>query len=112
MQNQQSIREQLVQRYQDIEIRLGKITRDVRHSEEPLLADFADQATQRENDEVLNALDDSMRAELEQIERTLLRMEAGAYGICETCGHKIAAKRLAALPHATRCVGCEESLGD
>lgn len=111
MQNQEAIREQLVQRYSEIENRLSKITREVRHSEEPLLADFADQATQRENDEVLNALDDSIRAEMEQIEHTLWRMEEGNYGICEMCGKLIAPKRLAALPHATRCVSCEESLG-
>jgi DnaK suppressor protein len=110
MQNPQVIREQLVQRYNEIENRLGKITREVRHAEEPLAADFADQATQRENDEVLNALDDSIRAEMQQIERTLWRIEEGHYGICELCGHQIAPKRLAALPYATRCVGCEESL--
>lgn len=111
MQDFQTIRQQLLNRYSEIENRLGKITNAVRHTEEPLAADFADQATQRENDEVLNALDDSIRAEMTRIEHTLLRMEEGAYGICENCGQPIARKRLEALPYAIRCVACEEHAG-
>lgn len=111
MQDFQTIRQNLLNRYAEIEGRLGKITNAVRHAEEPLPADFAEQATQRENDEVLNALDGSIRAEMERIERTLLRMEDGVYGICESCGKPIASKRLEALPYANRCVACEERLG-
>lgn len=107
MERQETIRKKLLNRYTEIQNRLVKITRDVRHSEEPLLADFAEQATQRENDEVLNALDNSIRGEMRRIEQTLLQMRAGRYGRCEICGKRIAAKRLAALPYATRCVSCE-----
>lgn len=108
MQRHETIRKKLLNRYAEIQNRLVKITRDVRHSEEPLLADFAEQATQRENDEVLNALDNSIRSEMNRIEQTLLQMNAGRYGLCEVCGKRIAAKRLEALPYATRCVNCEE----
>ncbi len=110
MRNQEKIRQQLLARYAQIGGRLEKITRDVRHTDEPLFADFAEQAAQRENDEVLSALDDSMRAEMRQLEQTLARLEAGAYGICEMCEQPIAKPRLAALPYAVRCVSCEESL--
>lgn len=34
------------------------------------------------------------------------------YGICEDCGENIPEKRLAAVPHATRCVGCQKSAED
>lgn len=110
MRNQEKIRQQLLSRYAQIGGRLDKITRDVRHEEEPLLADFAEQAAQRENDEVLSALDDSIRAEMRQIEQTLLRLEDGVYGICEMCEQPIGKPRLAALPYALRCVSCEEKL--
>ncbi len=36
------------------------------------------------------------------------RVHAGRYGICETCGRRIPARRLAALPEARHCVGCAE----
>jgi DnaK suppressor protein len=80
----------------------------VRRKDEPLDADFAEQAVERENDEVLDALDHSIRAEMAQIQTTLQRLEAGEYGICESCKKKIPLKRLAALPHASRCVACAE----
>lgn len=108
MQDFQAIRQQLTARHDAIQRRLQSITRDLRHTNQPLNADFAEQATEAENDQVLDALDTSIRSELEQIENTLARMDVGEYGICEVCGNPIAKKRLAALPHATRCIGCEE----
>lgn len=108
MQDYETIRQQLTARQITIQQRLQKITRDVQHVNEPLNADFAEQAVQRENDEVLDALDNSIRAELEQIQATLQRLDEGTYGVCESCGKPIPLKRLEALPHATRCVACAE----
>ena len=45
--------------------------------------------------------------ERRQIQAARDRIRAGHYGLCDTCGHAIAAARLAALPWATRCVGCQ-----
>ena len=108
MPDYQPIRQQLTTRHGEIRQRLDKITREVRHVNQPLNADFAEQAVEAENDQVLDALDHSIRAEMEQIENTLTRMDKGLYGICEGCGKPIAARRLEALPHATRCIQCEE----
>ena len=108
MQKQQAIREKLTARYAEIQARLVRIISDERHANKPLDADFAEQAVERENDEVLAALDDSIRAEMAQIEKTLARLDSGEYGICENCGGAIAPKRLEALPHAARCIACEE----
>jgi RNA polymerase-binding protein DksA len=108
MQDYEPIRQQLTARYAAIQQRLQKITRDVQHVNEPLNADFAEQAVQRENDEVLDALDNSIRAELAQLQATLQRLDNGTYGVCESCGKPISLKRLEALPHASRCVACAE----
>lgn len=108
MPDYQPIRQQLATRHGEIQQRLEKITREVRHVNQPLNADFAEQAVETENDQVLDALDHSIRAEMEQIENTLARMDEGLYGVCEACGKPIAARRLEALPHAVRCVHCEE----
>lgn len=45
--------------------------------------------------------------ELQDIDAALLRIRGGTYGICETCGEKIASDRLDASPCAKRCVGCQ-----
>ncbi|HWQ32864.1 MAG TPA: TraR/DksA C4-type zinc finger protein [Blastocatellia bacterium] len=110
MQEYEPIRQQLLKRYREINERLSRITQDVRHTKEPLAADFEEQAIERENDEVLTALDDSIRRELRQIQVTLGRLDRGEYGICESCGRKIPLKRLRALPFASRCVACAEEV--
>ena len=43
---------------------------------------------------------------LVQIEAALTRLEAGAFGRCQTCGKAIAPERLEALPWALDCVDC------
>lgn len=103
-----TIRKQLTARHSQILNRLEKISLDRRHVNQPLNADSEEQAIELENDQVLDALDGQIRAELKQIERTLARMDEGMYGKCEDCGKAIAAKRLEALPHTTRCIDCEE----
>lgn len=108
MQEYSEIRDNLTARYQAIQDRLQKISGDVQHKNEPLNADFAEQAIQRENDEVLDALDQSIRLEMAQIEATLKRLDEGNYGICAKCEKKIPIKRLAALPYASLCVQCAE----
>ena len=50
-----------------------------------------------------------MRAEtLTRISEALVRLEAGEYGTCLSCGGDITKRRLRALPFAVRCQGCEE----
>jgi RNA polymerase-binding transcription factor DksA len=85
---------------------MGSITSDRRHERDPLERDFAEQATQREGDEVLDALDESGRRELAQVRAALARMEAGSYGECVVCGEEIPPARLRAVPTATTCVAC------
>ncbi len=108
MKEPKALRLQLTTRYAELRERLARISNDERRASEPLDADFAEQAVERENDEVLTALDGSIRAEMAQLEKTLARLDSGDYGVCESCGKAIAPKRLEALPFATRCVACEE----
>ena len=79
-------------------------------SENPLAADFAEQAVERQNDEVLNALEQAAKQEIKKINHALARIEAGEYGICIECGEPIPEKRLIALPYTEHCVACAEKL--
>jgi len=45
---------------------------------------------------------------LAQSERALARIEAGTYGLCESCGQPIGKARLKAFPRATLCVSCKQ----
>lgn len=43
---------------------------------------------------------------LNKVEHALVRVGAGSYGICESCGDAIPVARLEVLPYATTCVNC------
>jgi DnaK suppressor protein len=45
---------------------------------------------------------------LGQGERALGRIDAGTYGVCESCGKPIGKARLLAFPRATLCVECKQ----
>lgn len=64
----------------------------------------ADNATdvmeQQRNMALMNTLEERQR----DIERALVRLEEGKYGICERCGKPIAPERLEALPFVTLCI--------
>jgi DnaK suppressor protein len=99
-------RQQLLDRLAVLERRVGRITEDLRHESDPLEHDFEEQATQREGEEVLGALDEAGRRELDSIRAALARIDAGSYGTCRRCGEPIAAARLRVLPTALDCVSC------
>jgi DnaK suppressor protein len=104
--SQDEIRQQLLQRKQELQQRSGKVSSDLRREGEALVADFADQAVQTQNDEVLQAIGASGAREIQQIDRALERLKAGTYGICQRCGQIIAPGRLKAIPYATHCATC------
>ena len=46
---------------------------------------------------------------LEQVEASIERLQAGTYGACQQCGHKIDMERLKAVPYAALCIECAEA---
>ena len=54
------------------------------------------------------ALTHNTRELLEQTLHALARIEAGTYGVCESCGKPIGKARLQAFPRATLCVACKQ----
>ncbi|HEV2451092.1 MAG TPA: TraR/DksA C4-type zinc finger protein [Streptosporangiaceae bacterium] len=54
------------------------------------------------------ALTQNSRELLAQNERALARIDAGTYGVCESCGQPIGKARLQAFPRATLCVACKQ----
>lgn len=88
--------------------RVEALEKDIHHTEEPVEKDFAEQATQSENDEVMNALDDEAKTAIIQIDNALLRVQNGTFGVCETCGNQINENRLQVIPFANLCITCAE----
>lgn len=68
-------------------------------------ADTGAKTFQREHD---LALAYNTRDLLAMSERAIERMDAGTYGVCESCGQAIGKARLQAFPRATLCVTCKQ----
>jgi len=71
-------------------------------------ADFAEQAAERQNDDVLHALLAEAEEGLRQVGRARLRLSEGGYGLCQRCGGEIEQARLQALPAAEFCLACAD----
>jgi len=52
------------------------------------------------------ALETQKRNSLAGVEHALRKIDAGTYGICDSCGQPIDPARLEALPHAVLCMTC------
>ncbi len=101
---------QLDQVRRGLEEQLGKLTHRVgkieTHLRAPALKDSQEQATEAENDEVLERLSEAERQEIADIRAALARIDDGTYAVCSACGDEIAAGRLLAVPSTRVCVSC------
>ena len=68
-------------------------------------ADAGTRAFEREHE---LALSQNAQDLLDQGEHALARIDAGTYGVCESCGQPIGKARLQAFPRATLCVACKQ----
>jgi RNA polymerase-binding transcription factor len=73
---------------------------EVRDTEEQSVTDFAQ--------EMDFALMEMKAQTLIRIDEAIQRVDQGSYGTCDECGQDIAEARLAAVPFALLCRGCQE----
>jgi DnaK suppressor protein len=107
----------------DLRVELEKEAADLRaelgESQAQIAARLGDAATEAGDDEADAssklferehelALSNNTRELLEQTEHAIVRIEAGTYGVCESCGKPIGKARLQAFPRATLCVACKQ----
>ena len=90
----------------DLEARLPRYQAHQRREAGALEKDFEEQASQTQNDEVVDSLEAETRSELQQIDHALERIDQGVGNECEQCGNDIDPRRLQVLPYTTVCVDC------
>jgi DnaK suppressor protein len=54
----------------------------------------------------VDAIVGTLRDTLNEIDDALSKLEAGTYGLCESCGAPIPEARLEAMPTARLCIAC------
>ena len=104
--DQNHFKQILLDMKQEVTGRISTIDRDIRH--EGMSADWSEQASERENDEVLESLGNTSEQELSMIKFALKRIEDGTYFHCNECGAEIPSARLELLPFTAHCVSCAE----
>lgn len=103
MASYEALRAELVARIDALSTRADNIEDDLR---KPGDRDWVERATEIENNEVLDSLDDLTREEIAGLRHAVARIDDGSYGRCEQCGGDISYARLEALPATATCVRC------
>ena len=99
------MKDELEERLAALQTRLASIKKDVTREHS---GDSAEQAQERENDEVVDAIGNETAQSIKGVTAALERIADGSYGICENCGDQIGQARLEIVPEATRCVACAD----
>jgi len=71
--------------------------------------DLADMASNDIDAMTLEAVGAKDKLRLQRIESALARLENGKFGICASCGSRIQAERLKAIPYSVLCINCQSS---
>ena len=104
MTHERQLKAKLLEKRKELSDRVERLNAGTRRGLDP---DSEEQASELANAEVHEALGHEATGEIALIDKALLRLEKGTYGICASCGEKIPASRLEVRPYADRCVDCE-----
>jgi RNA polymerase-binding transcription factor DksA len=74
------------------------------------LTEVADATQVAEDQEIRATLIDTLILRKGRLEWAIDRARKGRYGVCVHCGGTISAGRLAAVPEAERCLGCQAEI--
>ncbi|MFT6206697.1 MAG: RNA polymerase-binding transcription factor DksA [Colwellia sp.] len=97
----QEILASLTEKKFQLEHRISAIEADFHKGRSP---DFAEQATETENDEILDEIYHETKAELKHVIGALNRLENNKYGFCASCDTAINTERLHVLPYTSTCI--------
>ncbi|MFA5493635.1 MAG: TraR/DksA family transcriptional regulator [Porticoccaceae bacterium] len=99
----QDIQARLQERQQQLLTRIERVKKEVTSAHS---TDWSEQAQERQNDEVVQAIGNESREELKKVGRALERIASGEYARCSHCGDAIDLKRLDAVPYTDLCIRC------
>ena len=100
----ETYRQQLLALQQQLLHRIFDMEESMRTMDADRDIERTDRVQEEAAEVALTALDEQGRREMEAIQAALAHIDAGTYGICETCGETISAARLTARPGTSLCV--------
>lgn len=73
------------------------------------ISNFAELGSDNFEQEFTIGLIENETEALKEIEAAIQRIDAGVYGVCESCGKKIGKARILAIPYARLCIECKRN---
>ncbi|HZP41596.1 MAG TPA: TraR/DksA family transcriptional regulator [Candidatus Binatia bacterium] len=104
----EDIRHRLLERRRSLLRQVASMEDDLRFLDTNQNPELEEESQEQNIARLLAQLDDRSTAEIQRIDGTIARIDAGDYGRCEECDEPIPLERLEALPTATTCVLCAE----
>ena len=101
-------KEILESRKEQIEENLSSVNTELNELSGMDVKDEGDQASVNNNSMIEGAIYEQQMQELKEIDKALLKIANGGYGICEMCEDEIGFQRLKVKPHAIYCIDCRE----
>jgi len=95
-------------RKEQIEVNLNDVHVELNELSGLDAKDEGDHASVNNNSMIESAIYDQQMQELKEIDKALLKIANGEYGICEMCEDDIGFQRLKVKPHAIYCIDCRE----
>lgn len=95
-------------RKEQIEVNLNDVHVELNELNGLDARDEGDHASVNNNSMIESAIYDQQMQELKEIDKALLKIANGEYGICEMCEDDIGFQRLKVKPHAIYCIDCRE----
>ena len=111
MPNTDFFRSLLTQEKERLESLVERTAKHLYRRDEPYSADFAEQAVEVENNQVVEQLDEDGKHRLLMIKKALDKLNDGSFGNCEACGDAINEARLKVVPFTPHCIDCAEIAG-
>jgi RNA polymerase-binding protein DksA len=99
-------RERLGREIADLDADLSESLEDS-SEESPYDQHMAETAAVTLDREIDLTLEENARAGIAQLDRALVKLESGSYGVCDKCGDPIGEDRLKVAPFATLCIECK-----
>jgi len=109
MLSREDIRKKLLAQRRDLFRQAAQTEEELLWFERDVESEVEERGQEEKMVQLLDRLDERMKAEIEAIDRALVKLEAGLFGRCEGCGKDISQSRLEALPAAAMCLSCAQA---
>ncbi len=104
-----NIRKKLIAQRRELFQEAAKTEEDLRWLQSDIESEVEERGQEEAMVRLLDRLDGRAKAEIEAIDRALLKLGTERYGRCEQCGKAISQSRLEAVPAAAMCLACTEA---